>query len=246
VERASTTFIRGARNVSKGLDNLVETTSGFVQLNSPQTLDDDMYDQYGRYRGDSAYGDGRDNCSEPRFDESPLQTSSHDRDLPGNEMRLSGIAIRRANDQYGGGGASDPLNKKWFEFWKAPSGGFASPVPTGYEDGNKFPLTQTDGGSGSSSCARPSDQRKGFWLKIKTALGKIEVEPLKYPTATNPDYREDSAGAAWEKYLKPSERPKHRLAFFGWLPAPLIGKKVDAIYCCRSELARLNLEIEVD
>jgi calcium permeable stress-gated cation channel len=248
--QAGDTVIGGARNVGKGLNNQVETTNGFVHLNSPQTPDDDMYDQYGRYRGhDSAspYGAGADDRSEKRLDDSPSSTSSNDQKLHGNEMRLPGNAIRRANDQYGGDGANDvSLNKKWFEFWKPPSGGFASPVPTGYEDGDEFPLTQTDGGSSSPSHAQPSDQKQGFWSKIKTAFGKNDVEPFKYPKATNPDYREDSAGAVWEKYLKPSERPTHRLPFFGWLPAPLIGKKVDTIYWCRGELARLNLEIEFD
>ena len=40
-----------------------------------------------------------------------------------------------------------------------------------------------------------------------------------------------------------------RLPIFGWdwMPSlPLLGKKVDTIYHCRKELARLNLEIEID
>jgi calcium permeable stress-gated cation channel len=54
VGQAGKSFIQ---NVGEGVNNQVETTSGFVQLNSPQTPDDNMYDQYGRYHGAaSAYG----------------------------------------------------------------------------------------------------------------------------------------------------------------------------------------------
>lgn len=44
-------------------------------------------------------------------------------------------------------------------------------------------------------------------------------------------------------------RPTHRLSPFNisWLPGlPLLNKKVDTIYWCRQELARLNVEIEED
>ncbi|KAG9194215.1 hypothetical protein G6011_04250 [Alternaria panax] len=60
---------------------------------------------------------------------------------------------------------------------------------------------------------------------------------------------EDGEDALWRKYLKPKDRETMRLPIFSWSwwPAlPLIGKKVDTIYHCRKELARLNAEIADD
>jgi len=63
------------------------------------------------------------------------------------------------------------------------------------------------------------------------------------------DLIEDHQDALWRKYIKPGDRETMRLPLFkfSWWPAlPLIGKKVDTIYHCRKELARLNHEIAQD
>ena len=70
-----------------------------------------------------------------------------------------------------------------------------------------------------------------------------------YPTAYDSRYVDDSWGdePVWKQYITEKERPTMRLPLVAWLPAlPLIGKKLDTIYYCRKELARLNLEIEMD
>ncbi|KAK7748577.1 hypothetical protein SLS53_000597 [Cytospora paraplurivora] len=128
---------------------------------------------------------------------------------------------------------------RWWQFWKPPSGGYASPVPQGSED-NEFPF---------------EDQRT-FWAKFKDHIPFMGAkEPtFEYPSFVNPGQNEEPQerdGPAWEKWLKEKERPHHRLPLFdftpGWLPGlPLIHKKVDTIYWCRKELARLNVEIEED
>ncbi|KAJ0118093.1 DUF221 domain-containing protein [Diaporthe amygdali] len=128
---------------------------------------------------------------------------------------------------------------RWWQFWKPPSGGYASPVPQGAEN-NEYPFT---------------DQRS-LWAKIKQHIPFMgeEEEKLEYPPFVNPGQEEDyqeRAGAEWEKWIKPKDRPHHRLAIFewtpGWLPGlPLLNKKVDTIYWCRKELARWNVEIEED
>ncbi|KAF2470089.1 DUF221-domain-containing protein [Lindgomyces ingoldianus] len=66
-------------------------------------------------------------------------------------------------------------------------------------------------------------------------------------------YKEDSAedgeDALWRQYIKPKSRETMRVPLFDktWWPSlPLIGKKVDTIYYCRKELARLNHEIADD
>ncbi|PNY27607.1 Uncharacterized protein RSN1 [Tolypocladium capitatum] len=128
---------------------------------------------------------------------------------------------------------------KFWQFWKPPSGGYASPVPQGAE-------------AGEFMARRPGNQ-KTAWQTIKRSLpftGGEDEGTYEYPSAYNVDYKKDEdGGAEWEKYLKKKHRPTHRLPPFGitWLLGlPLFNKKVDTIYWCREELARLNLEIEED
>ncbi|ROW02249.1 hypothetical protein VSDG_02488 [Cytospora chrysosperma] len=128
---------------------------------------------------------------------------------------------------------------KWYEFWKPPSGGYASPVPQGSED-NEYPF----------------GEQKSLWTKIKQHIPFMsDAGPtFNYPPFVNPGQEEEykeREGPAWEKWLKEKDRPHHRLPLFeftpGWLPGlPFIHKKVDTIYWCRKELARLNVEIEED
>ena len=79
---------------------------------------------------------------------------------------------------------------------------------------------------------------------------KRKVSEDEYPAAYNPDFdKEDFGEPAWKKYLKDKDRETMRLPIFGisWMPSLwLMGKKVDTIDHCRKEIARLNLEIEID
>ncbi|KAF2005619.1 DUF221-domain-containing protein [Amniculicola lignicola CBS 123094] len=98
---------------------------------------------------------------------------------------------------------------------------FASPQPF-REEGEEFPLD--------------ADMKK---------------QEIKYDhtTATNEDSAEDDEVAVWRLYIKPKDRETMRVPLFNksWWPSlPLIGKKVDTIYYCRKELARLNYEIAED
>jgi hypothetical protein len=85
--------------------------------------------------------------------------------------------------------------------------------------------------------------------------GKGDEESIEevYPDAYNEQYVDDSGGETepeWKKYLSEGDRGTKRLPLFSWMPYlpswTFIGKKVDTIYYCRKELARLNLEIEQD
>ena len=67
--------------------------------------------------------------------------------------------------------------------------------------------------------------------------------------AYNESFYEDDENALWRKYVKPQDRETMRVPLLDktWWPSlPLTGKKVDTIYYCRKELARLNYEIEQD
>lgn len=99
-------------------------------------------------------------------------------------------------------------------------------------------------------------KNKSIWATIKSNIPFTgdDVVPIEYPPYVNVGQQEEfveSPGPEWEKWLKTKDRPHHRLPLFeftpGWLPGlPLIHKKVDTIYWCRQELARLNVEIEED
>lgn len=78
-----------------------------------------------------------------------------------------------------------------------------------------------------------------------------DPEEIKYDMVGvyREDFLEDDEDALWRKYIKPKDRETMRIPLFNksWWPSlPLIGKKVDTIYHCRKELARLNHEIADD
>ena len=129
--------------------------------------------------------------------------------------------------------------RKFWEFWKPPSGSYASPVPQGY-----LPQVKND---------EKPEEEKSRWKSVKSSMpfmGGVELTPLEYPPAYNEDYNEEDDGPAeWEKYLRKKDRPTHHLSLFGVMSLPgipLITKKVDTIDWCREELARLNVEIDLE
>lgn len=250
---AGNTVIGGARNVGKDFDNKIETTNGFTHIDSSPIQEDEAYDQYGRYRPamvPQPYGAGvEDDSEKPRVDRPSVESTQDGRKSQG--MRLPGNTTRDAGTNFGGDGANDnETGTGWWKFWQGPSGGFASPLPTGYEDGDEFPLTQTDGAHDQEY----SEKRTGLFAKFMSIFDPLrseKVKPIEYPIAYNEAYEENAPGAVWQKFLKEKDRPTHRLALFKWTPGwfftlPLIHKRVDTIYWCRGELARLNLEIELD
>lgn len=104
---------------------------------------------------------------------------------------------------------------RWYQFWKPPTGGYTSPVPQGVEQ-NPF-------------------EEKPLWAKIKQHIPFMgdDEAPVQYPPYVNPgrheEYQEPPA-PEWERWLKPKDRPHHRLPLFdftpGWLPGiPFIHKK---------------------
>ncbi|KAG5925776.1 hypothetical protein E4U42_003948 [Claviceps africana] len=122
---------------------------------------------------------------------------------------------------------------KFWQFWKPPPGAYASPVPQGAKE--------SDG----------SDE-ESFWQSWKRAIPFLgaKEEAIKYDDAFDTEYNIDmDTDAQWAKYVKKKDRPTHHLPLFGvtWLfGLPFVTKKVDTIYWCRQELARLNLEIAED
>jgi len=103
---------------------------------------------------------------------------------------------------------------------------------------------------GRGDFASPQPYHKAGDIPVME-LNDSEKEKIKYDVTGlyNDAHAEDDENALWRKYLKPKDRDTMRLPLFNksWWPSlPLIGKKVDTIYHCRKELARLNAEIADD
>lgn len=103
---------------------------------------------------------------------------------------------------------------------------------------------------GQGDFASPQPYRKEGETQI-LELKESEREKIKYDTngLYNESFAEDDENALWRQYIKPKDRETMRIPLFNksWWPSlPLIGRKVDTIYYCRRELARLNAEIADD
>ncbi|KAI1334843.1 DUF221-domain-containing protein [Xylariaceae sp. FL0016] len=253
-------ILGGGRKITHGLDDQIETTNGFVSIRSDQAPSSAQHNR----GSDRRHVQLPDEADLPR----PSMQSSTNRTNPDAEERVMGASATRPTHTHNGSVVSqdrdsmlkresiemrnlnttrkmtnmdemyDNETARWYQFWKPPTGGFASPVPQGY-DGKEFPFKK----------------QKTFLEKVKSIIpfmGDDELEPVEYAKAYNEDFDEDKVDSPeWEKWVKKSDRPTHRLANFewtpGWLPGlPFLNKKVDTIYWCRKELARLNHEIEMD
>ncbi|KAM3511685.1 hypothetical protein MY11210_004642 [Beauveria gryllotalpidicola] len=166
---------------------------------------------------------------------SATSTSAIKKSEGAEDRGIGGNTVRKAADD---DNFMDNRRHRFWQFWKPPSGGYASPVPQGFEAEDYMSAGQ--------------QKKKTFWQTVKAFIpftGNDE-EQVDYPEAFDPEYDDtEEEDAEWRKYLRKKQRPTHHLPLFGvnWLfGVPGITKKVDTIYYCRKELARLNLEIEDD
>jgi hypothetical protein len=112
------------------------------------------------------------------------------------------------------------------------------------------PLQRREPTQGASEQVVPEDQSK---LGPTSNATRPEMGPPT-PAACRRDLEYDlETNAGWTRFLSPKERKTMRIPHEGYTAAakiPLIGRffttKVDTIYYCRRELARLNKEIEID
>lgn len=240
--RAGAGMLGGISAIGQGVDNELERSGGFhfvtpepgPSANSQTRTDDrpnaptDRRVQILDNKPKQSFATERSQDPSEPYGKESMQQELHPKHY-GNTVRK----LENVEDLY------DHEETRWWQFWKPPSGGYASPVPQGAEKG-EYPFT---------------DQRS-LWTKIKQHIPFMgeEEEKIEYPPFVNEGQEEDyqeREGAEWEKWIKPKDRPHHRLAIFewtpGWLPGlPMLNKKVDTIYWCRKELARWNVEIEED
>ncbi|PKX88197.1 DUF221-domain-containing protein [Aspergillus novofumigatus IBT 16806] len=117
-------------------------------------------------------------------------------------------------------------------FWKSRMSSNYSKASNRTEP-DEFPLTA------------PEDPAEGEASNEERSHNDEKQKGKKHKGRGSEDYGEP----LWKKYIREKDRDTMRLPIFGlsWMPSLwLIGKKVDTIDYCRKEIARLNLEIEID
>jgi transposase len=157
----------------------------------------------------------------------------------------------------GGAGSTKDIGgepPKW-QFWKRERdayGDYSSPAPkvrVSMEDtrplGHSSPLTDE-----SLERQNTAEGRASVDDSIHTKkTNNTTASKTTYPDAFDTNLEDDEGEPVWKKYIKEGDRDTIRLPIFKltWWPGlPWIGKKVDTIYYCRKEVARLNVEIEQD
>ena len=144
--------------------------------------------------------------------------------------------------------------KKW-QLWKKKDRSIPLPSPQPHvHEEDEFPLNAQDKSAQKTPdlSEKPNQEVSGSKWTEKIMFWKHGhgQEPEPYPTAHNGDWDEDQDEEPyWRRYIETKDRETMRLPVIcpSWFPAlPFVGPKVDKIYYLRRELARLNLEIEMD
>ena len=224
------TVFGGIRNVGHGVDNALTTTQGLETStgdinhrfeDSPEAPQTTMH----RFENST----GAPQATMHRFENSAgaLQATNHDFEDADRPETAETADSRKLN--------TVPLHGKTkYAFWRQPRNAIQvpDPFPHGYRP--------------DDAIAAPNSNKKA-WQFWKSDGPNEEKED--YPEAYNKEYDPNEGDPLWKRYVKPSNRETMRLPIFGvwalsWIP--FVGKKVDTVDYCRTELARLNLEIEQD
>lgn len=227
-----------------GIDKELETTNGFMGMGGQRVpRQDPSIDTYRpTTQGETVPRTSASDTLQPKATRSRSHSNVTNDSAqaitkpsePENTLQLNTVRkLDNIDDMY----KKDDV--KFWQFWKEPPGGYASPIPQGVE--------------AQDYMTRKANEKRSVWDVLKTSIpfmGGSEIEPLEYPASHSPDYTvEMDAEAEWAQYLKKKKRPTHHLPLFGVMALPgipFVTKKVDTIYYCREELARLNVEIEED
>lgn len=238
VSKASKGVLETFNKTGDQVDHALGSTNGFmisipIRENSPPAGAPDRQEDDTQYLRASESLDAQRTFSQATS--TPLAGST-DATRKNAHSNAQGNTVRKLDN------FDEMYNKeetKIWQFWKPPSGGYASPVPQGTE--------------AEDYMAKQTAEEKSAWQSFTGVFSSKKSKQKvadDYPCAYNPIYKEeDESEAEWAKYLKKKDRPTHRLDPWDvhWLPGlPLFNKKVDTIYWCRAELARLNVEIEED
>lgn len=223
VGKLGKTVLGGLKKVEVGLDSTLIRTPGYVE-----TTNESM-----PHQGHAAITDG----DSPTSDISGAPADSMHPESRTAEANQSHTEIPR------------PASKRpsWKTRVSSHSSKRSNPQP------DEYPLTGPDTPiednprRGSARTKTHEERKNEKWKSLEEGS---DTEGEGYPPAYNEEFdSEDYGEPRWKDYIRQKDRETMRLPIFGWQWMPslwLIGKKVDTIYHCRKELARLNLEIEVD
>lgn len=233
VGKLGKSVLGGLKKVEDGIDGTLTRTGGFVPEENPHETAGD--------RGRVSGGDG------PR---ESLSLDANHRDA-GHENGSNYRSPRNQSPSAAGLGSSSQPKRP---FWK--SRGSSNSKTSSKTEPDELPLTApespVDGGEALDSDPNvlPTGREDSKASKSGGRQEGDKVDGEEYPIAYNEDFdNEDFGEPLWKKYIKEKDRDTMRLPIFGWKWMPslwLIGKKVDTIDHCRKEVARLNLEIEID
>lgn len=198
---AGQNLVGGLSTVGHGLDNELERSGGFhlVQGTRPSMTPND------RWAAAAADGDkpkpsfGSERSQGPSVYDASKSSDQQDLQPHMNTTRK----IDNIDEMF------VKERTKWYQFWKPPTGGYASPVPQGVEH-------------------NPFDDQKSLWATIKGHIPFMgnDEEPVLYPPYVNSGQHEvyqERPEPEWEKWVKAKDRPHHRLPLVDFTPSWLPG-----------------------
>ncbi|KAA8650441.1 hypothetical protein EYZ11_000824 [Aspergillus tanneri] len=231
VGKLGKSVLSGFKKVEDSVDGTLTRSGGYVpEDNTLAAIENSSLAAGGNERRESLSNDPRGNAED--------ESGAH----PSQMITQSATGVS--------GSGSKPKRP----FWK--SGVSNNSRMSSKAEPDEFPLTgpesPVDADVMSEACPSSSTaaraKAKGGNQEGRKEGDKVEGE--EYPIAYNEGFdNEDFGEPMWKKYIKEKDRDTMRLPIFGlrWMPSLwLMGRKVDTIDYCRKELARLNLEIEVD
>ncbi|KAJ5628700.1 hypothetical protein N7490_010928 [Penicillium lividum] len=208
------------KKVEGGIDHTLTRNGGFVEA-----IDDGLPPRQTKPAGGNAY--------------SPADTLGSEL-MPPTPMSETPEPVQGSSAMNGDG---KPPPKR--PFWKSRGSSHSKHSKHDTEQ-DEHPLTAPDTPVHAKRCESQSQNEKAS----QNLNHKEEAGEERYPIAYDENFNEEEYGEPlWKKYIRHKDRKTWRLPWFKWRKWPtiwLIGKKVDTIDYCRKELARLNLEIEID
>ncbi|RAH70593.1 putative DUF221 domain protein [Aspergillus aculeatinus CBS 121060] len=242
VEKLGKSVLGGFRKWEHGIDDKLTRTGGFVPESSGAAYNGHVAPPASHASREDPLSWSGDIHDEPE----PL----HENEADVAEIRPEASRPEASRPESSRPGTSSHPKRP---VWKSRGSGnskFSKRSNTSEPD--ELPLTAPESpverASSSESDRSQSLKEKRTEDSIPHGKEGDEVEEHEYPLAYNEGYdNEDFGEPVWKKYIQEKKRPTMRLPIFSWMPSLwLIGKKVDIIDYCRKELARLNLEIEID
>lgn len=218
VGKLGKTVLGGFKKVESGFDGPLTQTRGFVAI-----TDDNLPPRGNTYNHNAA------SQSKNTAAVLPESAGLPEADRPSRSERMH----------------SDQTAPQKPSLWKRVSSHTKS--REGVPEQDEYPLTgpdTPDARGQDASNSKKAEKNKDDKKKKDKSKGE------EYPIAYNENFdNEDYGEPLWKEYIRPKDRDTMRLPIFGWSWMPsiwLLGKKVDTIDHCRKEVARLNLEIEID